>query len=166
MNTLYENMKRFGTKNLQESIWDIGALLRNRSDIINLAKPVVTPNPENPRKRYWREQPDGSLKYYHDKKGTIPWTEKDNQVELNAKVKLAKKLINNLGGQEEAEEILTGAFESTDKLIPIIRPFIGKDAELEKDKLSQMAKILSPSKSDFFVSKIIAVAKAVGVKIT
>ena len=36
MNTLYENMKRFGTKNLQESIWDIGALLRNRSDIINL----------------------------------------------------------------------------------------------------------------------------------
>ena len=81
MNTLYENMKRFGTKNLQESIWDIGALLRNRSDIINLAKPVVTPNPENPRKRYWREQPDGSLKYYHDKKGTIPWTEKDNQVD-------------------------------------------------------------------------------------
>ena len=165
MNKLYETLKRIGVKNLVESLWDVGKLARNKEAIINLAKPVVTPNPNNPRKRYWQKQKDGTLKWFHDSKATKPWTEKDDQFELNAKLQLAKKLINDLGGQQEAEETLIGAFESADSLLPIIKPFIGKDATLEKSKLIQMAKILSPDKAMFFVDKIISIAIQAGVKI-
>jgi hypothetical protein len=79
----------------------------------------------------------------------------------NKMLQKSKILVNDLGGPDEAAETVLGALESTENLIPIIKPFIPENPEpVQNEIMKKLIKSLAPKRYNELYPKLVKLIKA------
>ena len=79
----------------------------------------------------------------------------------NKLLQKSKILVNDLGGPDEAAETVLGALESTENLIPIIKPFIPENPEpVQNEIMKKLIKSLAPKRYNELYPKLVKLIKA------
>ena len=81
-------------------------------------------------------------------------------------MQIAKTIVDDLGGTEEAEETVLGALETTEQLIPVIKAALPNNPEpVNKRVMLTLVKALAPNKYQEIYKELIQVIKRLGVNI-
>lgn len=81
-------------------------------------------------------------------------------------MQIAKTIVDDLGGTEEAEETVLGALETTEQLIPVIKAALPNNPEpVDKKVMITLVKALAPNKYEKIYKQLIQVIKRLDINI-